>query len=404
MAPETSGRVVLSALFCLFVSASIYLLRSFNKSELNVFLYLSFILGINCWFWFGNISYYCGLSLLFIFIGYLARRVDKLEKIDSRCLFGLLLVLFFTHLIPYLEAGLFLAVLILLSNERKTALKLGIPGLLSGLLVIWYLWQVVSEDHLGARWIWWPNINSFAGSAIFPLLPFWSFASVQKAPLPIAALTGSLNFGWLCAIAVLGLFCGRLAIKRWHERRTRLIVSAAAGYAVLAVVSGYRVAMGNIGERFIYPALWLMVCWLGSVPEASLRGLRWPMFRRAAAALVVVQCIWLNCYVVGESRELSGEFEQLRSAKEKSNREFCALYEEQCLRERQIHRGNLLRLTLPIVWPTGRLPYYLFIHENLAGPIFPTGMLSFAAKGNYDDVCEAEGVEFHSLESSQESK
>ena len=117
VSPEASGKVALSLSLCSFVASSIYLFKSFNPSEENLLLYLPLVLAINDWFFFGNIAYYFALSILFLFFGYVIRRLDDLRTANVPIIFTLLTALFFTHLIPYFEACVFSAILFLRTEE-----------------------------------------------------------------------------------------------------------------------------------------------------------------------------------------------------------------------------------------------------------------------------------------------
>ena len=104
--------------------------------------------------------------------------------------------------------------------------------------------------------------------------------------------------------------------------------------------------------------------------------------------LIVMQCLWLNYTVSGVSTQLNGVFGQLRTAKKQSEQQFCSVYEDYYQRSEQRHHRPIVQALIPNIRPTVRLPYYLFIEDNAAAPIFRTGLIHFSGKGSYDNLCE----------------
>jgi hypothetical protein len=87
------------------------------------------------------------------------------------------------------------------------------------------------------------------------------------------------------------------------------------------------------------------------------------------------------------SNDLAALFAKLQSAN--SQTEFCATYETY-LRQSwdEPHRTGLdVLLTNHASAP--RLPYYLYLENNVAAPIFQIGILNYSGNGDNEDLCKS---------------
>jgi hypothetical protein len=317
------------------------------------------------------------------------RRLEEPQRINPLLVFVLLLGLFFTHLITYLEAGLFLVGIIMQDKDARTRLRLAVPAVVSGFLPVWYFAaRLFSNEVAGKSWRWWPDLNSFIGGAIYPVFLFWEFSPPRSVSAGVAPVGAILNLVWLLAIGGIMFLAAKLAFNERHEKKTKLIMRVAAAYGILIIVTGYRLALANIGERFVYPSLWLTCCWLGSQPRASFLTSKALFPKVLLIGLIVTQCLWLNYDVSHVCDKLNAIFTQLRSSRQESLRQFCDTYESYLPRNEPADHAYLVHVMLPRILPVGDIPYYIYVEDNSAAPSFPTGLLEFQGRGNYDNLCE----------------
>lgn len=142
------------------------------------------------------------------------------------------------------------------------------------------------------------------------------------------------------------------------------------------------------GERFFYPAVWLGLTWLlgEGLPDEKSKLTRGVMV--VAIGLVAIQIAFMQIEVGAVSKQLEGLYSKMRSAH--SQTELCATYETY-LRQSwdQPHRTGLdVLLTNHASAP--RMPYYIYLEQNVAAPIFQDGVLTYTGTGDNEDLCKSE--------------
>jgi hypothetical protein len=387
-APEVAGKIVLSLFLGSFVLSSIYLLKAFNRCERNPLLYLPLILAFNCWFFHGNVAYYFGLSVFFLFCGYVVRRLGNLEAINGIAVYVVFTILFFTHLMSYLAAGIFITVVFLTRLGKVAFRKLVLPAGLSGILLPWYAFARLGSGELhGALWQQWSNLHGLAGNLIYPFVPFWSFRPFLTPHSAVMQLAGMLNGLWILTIAALAIGSVWLALFDDDRPDARPVIVTSAVLFLCFFAAGDSFALGSTGDRFLYPSLWLACCWLGSQSGFA----RWSVPGRAAkvvgVTLIAVQCLWLNFCVGAVSGRLAGVFQEMRTAQAKSPAQFCRVYGQYFQQSEGRHPLPLEQVLVPNIRSPIRVPYYFYINENVSVPIFPVGMLRFGGRGNFNNLC-----------------
>jgi hypothetical protein len=304
----------------------------------------------------GELSYLAGLGLLFLYAGYLLRGRDKRARVNGWIVFAYLLALFFAHPIPF-AIGLLLSALYFL---RRVSRELGIKfataaGLPIILAACYAAARIVNSAGTGEVWRFW-TLHLIAGRFIVAFSPFEEFLpwiGIATSGMKVAAL---VNLA-LALSAALALGASVVA-SATHGRRPPLALQATAISAVMFVAGGFSLLNWvGPGERFIYPAAWFALCWLGTLSFGSER--RWPTLalKGALTALIAAQILYLDIGVAGVSRQLANVYASLAGAKSKA--EFCTIYENYRTQNAVApHRQGLGQLLNNIFMVT-RLPYFL---------------------------------------------
>jgi hypothetical protein len=385
VAPEVAGKLVMSAAVVLFALASIYFFKSAKIAERNPVYLVPLLFVFNCWFFFGELSYLFGLGLLFLYTGYLIRRLDDGVRLNGWIVFAALLATFFAHPIPFAIALLISALYFLKRPSRDLAIRFSAAGTLPALLAVWFIAGRILHPSSKAVKLWegW-SAHQILGRFLMAFSPFQEFLPWIGISTPGMKLAAAINVALaLTAVVALGASVVWLAAERRHAS---LMLQAAGICSVLFVAAGYSLA-GWIGpgERFIYPAAWFALCWVG----ASWAVLEWrlPMLaaKAAIALLIVAQSLFLDIGVAGVSRQLVEVYASLASAK--SRAEFCTIYENSRAQNHVApHRQGFARFlnNEPIMT---RLPYYLYIERAQSAPISPVGLFDYHGAGDVEDLC-----------------
>ena len=382
---EVSGKIVLSLTVVLFAVSSTYLLKALNRSEGNPLLYVPLVFILNCWFFWGELFYLLGTGLLFLYLGYLLRRLESLESISGWSLAVVSCALFFSHLLPYLTALLVSAIVVLPRSDVKLARKFLLAFVPSVALTVWYALARFLTEPLAQHVLWIPwTSHLIAGRFLAAFSPFPEFLPWLGSQLVVTKIAAVANLAICVAFALLWPACAFIWIRGGRQRSVVLL--AALGCLAAVFAGGYSFAgMVSPGERFLYPAGWLALCWLAANWGAL------ENFRIAKAltalifALVVAQGAYLDVYGAMVSDRLQSLYAQLRAAKTQA--EFCAIYDDSVSRSWDVpHRRGLDRfLTNHASAP--RLPYYMFIEDRVTAPIFQIGVLSYDGPGSGESLC-----------------
>ena len=382
--PEVSGKIALSLCVILFALSSLYMLTALRPDTGNPLLLVPLVFLLGTFFFWGEVNYIFGSSILFFYAGYLFRRIYGSEPINWWLVGTALVASFACHFLSY--ATMLLVSLALFFAESRIALlgPFAVASVPSFGLTIWYSIERLLLKLNGPVWEFWTP-HQIAGRVIAAFSPFPEFLPWIGIHSPAMKVFALLNL----LVTILLTLLVPLSVWLWARGRTKYggVLACSVVCAIAAVVFGYEFAgMISPGERMLYPAVWIGLCWLigTSIPPRGSflsRGLTIVM-----VSLLAVQIVFLQIYVGAVSNELAALYSRLRSAK--SRAEFCAIYEPYAQQSYdQPHRTGLdVLLTNHASVP--RLPYYLYLEDNAAAPIFQVGPLTYTGPGNNEDLCK----------------
>jgi ADP-heptose:LPS heptosyltransferase len=380
--PETSGKVLLTLMIVGFIFGSLYFLTSLGARESAV-LYVPLVLCFNSFFFLGNCSYYLGLSMLFLFSGYLIRTGREANR---ALVAAMLVVLFMTHFLPYLAAVGVVAILAAHAvksrgwRESITSLMVTLP---SGLLLIWYVLGRLASGDLTQGWIWWNSWHLFVGSFIYAIAPFRTFLPFVTERSPGMKEAALLNVLW-AAMAV-GAFGAAVRASVFCRGREQAVALCAACFALAYVAAGYIFGGSFTGERFPLPALLFACCWLASLPALTTGRLAM-VLRLFFVGVIAVQALWLDTFAAEAAGRLAVVYSEMRAASDSST--LCSNYERYFSSSWPAQGRQGLARFLPNAAGVVRLPYYIYIEKNISAPIFPVALLHYEGPGNYNNLCE----------------
>lgn len=380
--PEISGKIAVTAVILFFALSSSYLLKSLTRSEDNPLLYVPLLFVFSTWLFDGELSYVIGLSFLFMFCGYLFRRLGNPASVSGWLVLLNATAMFFCHPMPYLIAGL-IGALVFVSRPNMHLLgKLVLGFLPSSAMLIWYAVERFGKSN--AEWVFWtPHL--IAGTFLKAFSPFHEFLPWLGISLPWMGAVALLDL--LVAASIVGLWpiC---AMLWWRGTRGAAPILTAAGACLVGFATTGFAFSGWVGpgERFLYPAAWLAMCWLGGQWHSRKSRRLAIVTKWTACALLLMQAIYLDVYVGIAARGLQDLHEELREAR--SHAQFCSIYEDYLSRSWDAgHRRGLNRL-LSNHGTVLRLPYYLYTESGASAPIFQLGFFNYDGPGSNEDLCK----------------
>jgi hypothetical protein len=382
--PEVSGKMVLSLCIILLALSSTYFLKSLRPDTESPLLLIPLLFLPSTFFFWGELSYILGLSLFLFYCGYLFGRIYLAEPVNWWLVGGASIGLFFCHFLPYATAILVTLIFCIIESRIDLLRPFAISFAPSMGLTIWYAIERLSLKLPGTGWQFWTP-HQLAGRllAAFSLFPeFLPWLGINAPGMKLFALLNLL-------VAILLALVVPLCALIWARGRTRNygVLACAVVCAFAVIVSGYAFAgVVSPGERFLYPAVWMGLCWLigADMPDEDSPGSR--ALAGVLVALLACQIVFLQINVASVSNELAALYSKLRSAN--SQTEFCEIYETYMQHSfEEPHRTGLDRfLTNHASVP--RLPYYIYLEKKAEAPIFPTGILNYNGHGENQDVCE----------------
>ena len=384
--PEMSGKVVLSLCIVLFALSSTYLLNSLRGDTDNPLILLPLLFLLNTFFFWGELFYLFGLSLFFLYSGYLFRRIYRAEPINWWLIGVASIAMFFFHAIPYATAILVTLTLILVESRTELIGPFVISFAPSIGLTIWYALERFSLKHLAPVWRFW-SLHQLAGRSLAAFSPFPEFLPWLGIEAPLMKVFAILNLIVALVLTLVVPLCMLSPIKL-RTRHSGVLASAiVCGVAVIA--AGYEFeGMISPGERFLYPAVWIGLCWLIGTRSFDRVSVGGRVLTVSLIALLTCQILFLQINVGAVSNDLTALYSRLRSAG--SHAEMCAVYET--YRQQswdQPHRsGSDVLLTNHASVP--RLPYYLYMENKAEAPIFQMGILSYTGPGDNEDLCKSQ--------------
>jgi hypothetical protein len=382
--PEVSGKIVLSLCIIQLALSSTYLLSSLKGDAESPLLLIPLLFLLNTFFFWGELAYLFGLSVFFLYCGYLFRRIYRSERINWWLVGGASTAMFFFHFLPY-AAAILVTLVFIFAESRTELLRPFVISLAPSMgLTIWYAVNRVSLRGIGPVWTFWTP-HQFAGRWIAAFSPFPEFLPWLGIQAPWMKVFALLNL----AVAILLTLVVSLCLLSWgkvHPRNFGVLASAVVcGVAVIA--SGYEFeGMISPGERFLYPAVWIGLCWLIG---AQLPG-RVSAVSRALTVgilgLLACQIVFMQINVGAVSNDLAALFSKLRSANSPS--EFRAIYEPYFRQSWDKPHRTGLDVLLTNHASAPRLPYYLYLERKVEAPIFQMGILDYTGQGDNEDLCK----------------
>jgi hypothetical protein len=386
ISPESAGKLVLTVVVVLFALSSIYLLKSLHASERSAFIYVPLLFVFNTFLFAGELSYLWGLIFFFGYCGYLIRRRKDLNSISGWFYFGTSLVTFLAHLLPYMMAIGVTAIFALGERNPRFVRKVTVAFAPTIAMTIWYAAARFNTEHLAATSLWVPwTVHMIAGSSLGSFSPFPEFLPWLGIDRPIMSAAAVLDL--LTAITIVGIWtmCALVWIR--GQRRDEIVLVAAAALAAGFLAGGSGSAgLVNPGERFLYPATWLALCWLGGAWQTGPFPRGAHLARAALCALLVAQAIFLDLYAGAAARGLEDLYAQLRAAP--SRQAFCSTYEDYRRRSYGTSGRRGLDRFLPDHGTSARLPYYMYIEDRAVAPIFTSGIFKYDGPGDNEDLCK----------------
>ncbi len=382
--PEASGRIVLSLCIVLLALSSTYLLKSLRPDTESPLLLIPLLFLPGTFFFWGELSYIFGLSLFLFYCGYLFRRVYFAKPINWWLVGGASIGLFFCHFLPYATAILVTLVFCVTESRidllRPFAISFG-PSI--G-LTIWYAVARLSLRLPDTGWQFWTP-HQLAGRVLAAFSPFPEFLPWLGINAPGMKLFALLDLLVTILLAMAVPLCAYL----WARGRTRNhgVLACAVVCAFAVIGSGYAFAgVVSPGERFLYPAVWIGLCWLVAADLPREKSRTSKALTGVLVALLACQIVFLQVNVATISYQLSALYSKLRSAK--SQTEFCEIYETYIRHSFEQPRRTGLDRFLTNHASVPRLPYYIYLEQKVEAPIFGTGILSYNGHGKDQDLCE----------------
>lgn len=384
--PEVSGKIVLSLSIILLALSSTYLLNSLRSDAESPLLLIPLLFLLNTFFFWGELAYLFGLSILFLYCGYLFRRIYRSEAINWWLVSSASIAMFLFHFLPYATAILVTLTLICVESRYDLAGPFVISFATSVGLTLWYALERVSLKHIGPVWTFWTP-HQFAGRWLAAFSPFPEFLPWLGIHAPWMKVFAILNLVVAIVLTLLVPFC-MLSYTRVRTRHSGVLASAiVCGIAVIA--TGYEFeGMVSPGERLLYPAVWLGLCWLvGARSPGRVSGTSRSL-TAGLMGLLACQIVFVQLNVGAVSSELDALFSKLRSAS--SRTEFCATYETYLRQSWDSPHRTGLDILLTNHASAPRLPYYLYLERKVEAPIFQTGILNYTGHGDNDDLCKSQ--------------
>ena len=180
-----------------------------------------------------------------------------------------------------------------------------------------------------------------------------------------------------------------ICIALWSSGRAknRGVLACAIVCGLAVIVTGYEFSgMISPGERFLYPAVWLGLTWLIGERVPSEGSVLSHSVAAVSVGLIALQIIFTQINVGNVSNQLEALYSKLRSAH--SHTELCATYETYLQQSWDQPHRNGLDVLLTNHASAPRLPYYIYLEQGTAAPIFQTGILNYTGPGDNEDLCK----------------
>jgi hypothetical protein len=382
--PEISGKIVLSLCVILLALSSTCLLTSLSNDTENPLLLSPLLFLLNTFFFWGELAYLFSLSVFFFYCGYLFRRIYRSEPINWWIVGGASIAMFFFHFLPYATAILVTLTLIFAESRTELLSPLAISFASSIGLTIWYAVKRISLTRIGPVWMFWTP-HQFVGRWIAAFSPFPEFLPWLGIQAPWMKVFASLNLIVAIALTLVVPLC----VLAWVRTRPRYfgVLASAVVCGIAVIGSGYEFeGMISPGERVLYPAVWIGLCWLIGAQLPGRVSLASRALTIGGIALLACQIVFMQINVGAVSNDLAALFSKLRSAD--SQAELCAIYEPYVQQSWDKPHRTGLDVLLTNHASAPRLPYYLYLERKVEAPIFQMGILDYSGQGDNEDLCK----------------
>jgi hypothetical protein len=384
--PETSGKIVLSLCVILLALSSTYLLTSLSNDPANPLLLVPLLFLLNTFFFWGELAYLFALSVFFSYCGYLFRRIYRSEPINWWIVASASIAMFFFHVLPYATAMLVTLTLIFAESRTELLSPFVISFAPSIGLTIWYAIKRLSLQGIGPVWTFWtPHL--FAGRWIAAFSPFPEFLPWLGIQAPSMKEFALLNLVGTIALTLVVPLC----VLSWVKLRPKYfgVLASAVVCGIAVIATGYEFeGMISPGERFLYPSVWIGLCWLvgAQLPARASRFSR--ILTIGITALLSCQIVFMQINVGSVSNDLAALYSKLRSAG--SQTEFCSTYETYLHQSWDKPHRKGLDVLLTNHDTAGRVPYYLYLERKVEAPIYQMGILDYSGPGDNYDLCKSQ--------------
>jgi hypothetical protein len=323
---RVAGAAFLSICIVAYVLGARYLVKATGGSPgFLVFVLLLYLFCRN--YWGGEHDYMLGLGLFFFGVGYLLKRRRARLRPGVWWLIGLSAAIFFSHVIPYYCWLLVLALMLILDRDTRTRLSIIVGAAPSLILMAAYavgFFRMENKHHLSITLAHWIRSKLTLAGNLFVLDFFDPFYRTE--PHWITGAAAVINI--LACLVVLGLIWYWLRTFRRRDRSpgdsviSRFLLFAPLLMAFVVIVVPFEQVTGSsdINQRFIYPALGLLVA--GLAYRTTVDGGRRPLPRAiagAVAALLTIQMVFTFYEMNRCERGLVDVYNVLKTSRLKSD-------------------------------------------------------------------------------------
>ena len=377
--PEIAGKLFLTTHVFIFTFGSRYLINSLDPKRDSPISYLPFILIFSYPFFHGNINYIFSLGLFFLGTGYLVRHRHNQKYINIWILIAISFLLYFSHGISYCAWLLFMGVFITCNYEKilfKKFLLALAPSLV--MLLIYGVYNLATFDITSGIDLRLATfLQSKLKSAFKYFCIFHSFYPFQDMDNRFMKWFALLNPGFCFGIFMICIYWLRSAFKNVITD-VSLFITALIFIFIFCISPLYFVGILNPGQRFLYPALWMIFACVAPLFNSKINPKIGQALKITILVVFIFEAVFLFTYVGAISERMEKVYMELKRNKLGDN--FYVIDESSFDYENYLqpdHQAYQLLSLLPYHHPLIRLRYYINIEERTFAPIIPSGMLSY---------------------------
>lgn len=347
---ETAGKLFLSLCVVAFPWSVWYAVRRVSGNSNSSVAYLGFPFSFNL-FMFGGHNYIFGMALLLWTLGYFVPRLERLSSNDYVLLALALIVIYFTHIIPFGLAVCFLLGFSLFSGTQSIEKRIKVLLVMTPSIAA-FVWCLLTAPLKTEAFGW--NLVTLGRSFFKPLCLFMKSYGIRNA-LPLTVLNGL----WLLLliIMILELLRRSWTGKLWGKRF--LLPLLVCGLCSV-LLPDYFLGIYQPGARFTFAFLMLFVLGIRA-PLAS----RWKL----VFFFTTIVATGYNAYYFGKADLQSRAFFDDLRGHVKFNKSFYAFKCDWPAGSSIWDEGS------PSVNSLGLVPYYAYLTDDGVAWIHETGIL-----------------------------